>query len=88
MEFKGAESGHGGDLASFVKWCDDNILDLNVSKTKELVSDFRKNCGEPAPSTIHGEDVQIIDTNKYLGRCLRLLNIQSLLLSTVNKEFM
>ncbi len=66
---QGSESGHGDALSMFVKWCDGNYLDLNVQKTKELVIDFRKSgCGlSPVASIIHGEDVQIVDSYKYLG---------------------
>ena len=34
---------------------------------EELVIDFRKLKGEPEPSFIHGEEVQLVDTYKYLG---------------------
>ena len=64
---QGAESNHGCALPDFVQWCDDNLLDLNVSKTKELVIDFRTKKPDPVASSIHGEDVQIVDTYKYLG---------------------
>ena len=33
---------HGLALNDFVKWCDNNFLDLNVRKTKELIIDFLK----------------------------------------------
>ena len=35
---------------NLVKWCDDNNLSLNVSKTKEIVIDFRKHSGGHAES--------------------------------------
>ena len=38
---------HGLALNDFIKWCDDNFLDLNVRKTKELIIDFRNNRAEP-----------------------------------------
>lgn len=50
---QGRRSDHGCALPAFVKWCDDNILDLNKQKA----------------SIIQGEAVQIVQTsiNKYLG---------------------
>jgi hypothetical protein len=30
-------------------WCQDNNLSLNVSKTKELIMDYRKRSAEQAP---------------------------------------
>ena len=58
---------HGLALNDFIKWCDDNFLDLNVRKTKELIIDFRNNSAEPKKSQIHGEPVGIVETYKYLG---------------------
>lgn len=46
----------------FIEWCGLNHLKLNVSKTKEQVV-------EPTltPASIHGEDVEIFPSYKYLG---------------------
>ena len=38
-----------------------------MSKTKELIIDFRKVSDEPKPSLIHNEGVQVVQTYKYLG---------------------
>ena len=35
-------------LAMFVNHCDANFLELNVSKTKELIIDFRISCSPPS----------------------------------------
>jgi hypothetical protein len=35
-------------------WCQDKNLSLNVSKTKELIVDYRKRRGVHAPSTLMG----------------------------------
>ena len=35
-------------------WCQDNNLSLNVSKTKELIMDYRKRRAEEAPLTSTG----------------------------------
>lgn len=64
---QGSESDHGSALPDFVNWCDENFLDLNVKKTKELVIYFRKNGGKPEASSIHGNEVEIVETYKYLG---------------------
>lgn len=65
--FQGLESDHGCALPAFVKWCDDNFYNHNVLKTKDLVTDFRQNSDKPKASIIRGEDVQVVDTYKYLG---------------------
>ena len=50
-----------------MNWCDKNYLCLNVSKTKEMCIDFRKNQRCPIPVYIKGEAVEGVDTYKYLG---------------------
>ena len=37
---QGSESDHGNALTDFISWCEDNYLDLNASKTKELIIDL------------------------------------------------
>ena len=50
-----------------VNWCDKNYLYLNVSKTKEVCIDFRKNQRCSKPVYIKGEAVERVDTYRYLG---------------------
>ena len=45
-------------LRNFVKWSSDHFLKLNITKTKELIVDFRRNVTEHKPVTINGEDVE------------------------------
>lgn len=64
---QGAESGHREALDDFVSWCNINYLDLNVSKTKELIIDFRRNKISATDSIIHGKAVERVPVYKYLG---------------------
>ncbi len=49
-------------------WCQDNCLSLNVSKTKELIVDFRKRHLLPyTPLMISGTPVERGSSFKYLG---------------------
>lgn len=64
---QGTESDHGNALPDFVKRCDDRFLDLNVSKTKEVIIDFRKHKANATVSMIHREDAEIVESYKYLG---------------------
>ncbi|PIK37783.1 hypothetical protein BSL78_25381 [Apostichopus japonicus] len=57
-------------IARFVQWCDDHLLQLNVSKTKELIIDFRCKSVTHAPIYVHGEQVEQVDKYKYLGTML------------------
>ena len=54
-------------IENFVNWCDKNDLYLNVSKTKKMSIDFRKNQRCPKPVYIKGESVERVYTYKYLG---------------------
>ena len=54
----------------FINWCKANSLDLNTSKTKEMIIDFRnRKPMEPSscPMNINGANVEIMDSYKYLG---------------------
>ncbi len=49
-------------------WCQDNCLSLNMSKTKELIVDFRKRQQRPyTPLMISGTSVERVSSFKYLG---------------------
>jgi len=54
----------------FVEWCDLNYLELNVSKTKEMVIDFRKTKTAPDPVILKGSQVERVSSYKYLGATL------------------
>ena len=49
---------HYMEVEGFTTWCEDNFLDLNVTKTKELLIDFRKQPPAVSPITIDGEIVE------------------------------
>ena len=50
-----------------VKWCQDNYLSLNVSKTKELISDPKKTDRILLNLIIQDDEVEIVKQYKYLG---------------------
>jgi hypothetical protein len=56
------------DCIDFVnRWCSSNYLDLNVSKTKELIWDFRRKCVASLPISINDMVVEKVEMYKYLG---------------------
>ena len=57
-------------VQKLVEWCDENLLLLNISKTKKLVKDFRRNDSSPVPLQIKGQQVEIVHQYKYLGTIL------------------
>jgi hypothetical protein len=48
-------------------WCQDNNLSLNVSKTKELIMEYRKMKAEQAPINIDGAEVEQVESSHFLG---------------------
>ena len=55
-------------LAMFVNHCDANFLELNVSKTKEMIIDFRISCSPPSSIVLKGSGrPRVIITYKYIG---------------------
>jgi hypothetical protein len=54
-------------IQSTVEWCSANNLELNITKTKEMVIDFRVNKNEKLPLTINGQHVEEVSQFKFLG---------------------
>ena len=55
------------EVARFIEWCSDNFLELNVKKTKEMITDFRTSDVVHPPLYINNEVVEIVHEYKYLG---------------------
>ena len=55
------------NIEQFIKWCDDNYLQLNHSKTKELIVDFRVATQQHESVKIKDENIEIVPKYKYLG---------------------
>ena len=45
------------EIESFVHWCDNNHLKLNVSKTQEMIFDAKCIVADHLPVVIHGEEI-------------------------------
>ena len=80
------------DICSdFVRYCDNNYLNLNVRKTKELIVDFRSRPNiVHIPLVIKDEIVECVDEYKYLGTIidskLNFHNNVSTIYKKVNKR--
>ncbi len=62
------ETAYLDEVEGLTSWCQDNCLSLNVSKTKELIVDFRKSQQWPyTPLMISGTPVERVSSFKYLG---------------------
>ena len=61
---------HSSALQEFVEWCEMSCLELNVSKTKEMIVIFspeRRQLAEAVITTIQGKPVEVVEEYKYLG---------------------
>ena len=64
----GDETAYREEVRALTSWCQDNNLQLNLSKTKELIVDYRKRQGaENALITIYGTTVERVSSLKFLG---------------------
>ena len=62
------ESEYRDQVNKLISWCNDNNLELNVNKTKEMIVDFRrKKSSPPSPLVIDGRTVEIVQHFKFLG---------------------
>ena len=61
------ESSYRRQVDRLVSWSGNNNLDLNTSKTKEMIIDFRKETLSVVPLLIDGSSMEIVDTYKFLG---------------------
>ena len=61
------ETAYGEEVRELAVCCQDNILSLNVMKTKELIVDYRKRIAEHIPIHIDGAVVEQVESFKFLG---------------------
>ena len=61
------ETVYSSEVDQLVDWCGDNNLELNVSKTKEMVIDFRRKKTPTTPLLIKGQTVEMVDSFQFLG---------------------
>ncbi|XP_051517576.1 uncharacterized protein LOC127419842 [Myxocyprinus asiaticus] len=60
------ETAYREEVHTLTHWCQEHNLSLNVSKTKELVVDFRRKDREHSPITINGAPVERVSSFKFL----------------------
>ncbi len=61
------ESEYRAVVDNFVTWSESNHLQLNVTKTKELVVDLRRLKAPVTPTSIKGVSVDVVEEYRYLG---------------------
>lgn len=57
----------GPVVEEFIQWCKSSFLIINVSKTKEMMIDFRKSSAVTAPLSINDQAVERVQQYKCLG---------------------
>ncbi|KAF7644699.1 hypothetical protein LDENG_00217230 [Lucifuga dentata] len=63
----GDETAYRDEVCRLTDWCFTNNLALNISKTREMIINFRKQNVEPAPLHISGVSVERVSSFKFLG---------------------
>ena len=63
----GNEEAYRDEVLRLGEWCASNNLARNITKTKELILDFRWNRADPSPLYINVECVERVESFKYLG---------------------
>ena len=61
------ESTYRVQVESLIHWCNENNLLLNVSKTKEMIFDFRRKKPDMQPLRIGGDIVEQVSSFRFLG---------------------
>ena len=61
------ESEYRDQVNKLINWCGENNLELNVSKTKEMIVDFRRKKSPLSTLLIDGKTVEIVQHVKFLG---------------------
>ena len=61
------ETAYREKVRALAGWCQNNILSLNLTKTKEMIVDYRKRRTEDAPILIDGAVVQQVKSFKLLS---------------------
>ena len=57
----------GPVVEDFIQWCKSSFLTINVSKTKEMMIDFRKTRPTTVPLSINDQAVESVQQYRYLG---------------------
>ena len=61
------ETAYREKVRDLARWCQNNNLSLNVTKTKEMIVDYRKRRNEHAPILIDGAEVEQVESFEFLG---------------------
>jgi nucleosome binding factor SPN SPT16 subunit len=55
------------DVRDLAGWCQNNNLSLNITKTKEMIVDYRKRRTEHVPHSHRRAEVERVECFKFLG---------------------
>ena len=61
------ETAYREEVRDLARWCQNTNLSLNITKTKEMIVDYRKRRTEHAPILIDRPVVEQVESFKFLG---------------------
>ena len=61
------EDGYRSEIKNLTHWCQENYLQINVKKTKEMIIDLRNRETSLEPVHVNDNSVEIVSEYKYLG---------------------
>ena len=64
---EGDEAAYRDEVEKLAEWCAENNLELNTSKTKELIIDYRRKKTDTPPLNIGEEQVERTSSFRFLG---------------------
>ena len=64
---RGARSEAQSAVSTVVHWSEQNLMQLNSNKCKELIIDFKKKQHVFDPTVVNGNDLQVVGSAKILG---------------------
>ena len=60
------ETAYRDEVQRMLGWCTDNNLELNVSKSKEMIVDFRRKKTPIRPLSLNGVEIEQVESFRFL----------------------
>lgn len=67
IDLSDTDTSYQQSVDNLAQWCDDNFLEMNVEKTKEMIVDYKRNRSDVAALQLKGKSIERVEEYKYLG---------------------